>query len=473
MNARESVPLQATPQSARVLVIDDDAGVGEAVALLVGQAGHDCVVCNSARAGVARLREDDFDVVVSDLCMPDGSGLQVVAAARQQLPDAAVILMTSYSSIESAIEALRRGANDYIIKPFDNDDFLFSIGRVLEERRLRRENHVLRRSLRKAYGTNTLIGQSPGLQRLHALIRRVAHTDANVLIQGESGTGKELVAQAIHFNGDRANKPFVPVNCGAIPSELIESELFGHAKGAFTGASNASEGLIREASGGTLFLDEISELPLGVQVKLLRVLQERQVRPVGSTHAYHTDTRFLAATNRDLRSCAEQGTFRADLYYRLNVITIHVPPLRERTGDIELLAAHFMREFVRKFNSPITGMAQEFLDFLNNYHWPGNVRELQNVIERAVILSDTGLLSLGDLEEFITKPAAARNEPEGDLPLSIEDHIKDVVLRYQDRCNEAQLAQMLGMGRKALWMRRKQWGLFRAAREADASGGRP
>ncbi|WP_298236383.1 sigma-54 dependent transcriptional regulator [uncultured Azohydromonas sp.] len=473
MNAREAIPVPASAQSVRVLVIDDDVGVGEVVSLLLGRVGHDCVVCDSARAGVARLREEDFDLVITDLRMPDGSGLQVVAAARQHLPDAAVILMTSYSSIESAIEALRRGANDYIIKPFDNDDFLFSIERVLEERRLRRENRVLRRSLRKAYGTNTLIGRSPGVQRLQALIQRVAHTDANVLIQGESGTGKELVAQAIHFSGDRAHKPFVPVNCGAIPSDLIESELFGHAKGAFTGASSASEGLIREASGGTLFLDEISELPLGVQVKLLRVLQERQVRPVGSTQAYHTDTRFLAATNRDLRSCAEQGTFRADLYYRLNVITIHVPPLRERTGDIELLAVHFMREFVRKFNSPITGMAPEFLGFLNNYHWPGNVRELQNVIERAVILADTELLSLGDLEESIATPAAARVEPEGDVPLSIEDYIKDVVLRYQDRCNEAQLAQMLGIGRKALWMRRKQWGLFRAAREAVASGGRP
>jgi DNA-binding NtrC family response regulator len=476
MQPRDDVETLSAPQKERVLVVDDDESIGTCVAMLLEQAGYSCHVCNRGRDGLQKLREEEFDAVISDLRMPDASGLDVVAMARERNPEAVVMLMTSYSSIESAIEALRRGANDYIIKPFDNDDFLFSFQRALEARRLRRENQFLRKSLKKAYTKNTIIGDSEGIKRLHGLIRRVADTEANVLIQGESGTGKELVAQAIHFSSSRAQQPFVPVNCGAIPSELIESELFGHAKGAYTGAVSASEGLIREASGGTLFLDEISELPLNVQVKLLRVLQERQVRPLGSNQAYHTDTRFLAASNRNLKECSEQGSFRADLYYRLNVITIQVPPLRERGRDIVLLAEHFMRQYVRKFGSPVERMSPEFVAFLNSYHWPGNVRELQNVIERAVILADSDALSANDLEEAIVAPVPPppRSSAGDALPLSIEDYIKDVVLRYQDSCSESQLAAMLGIGRKALWMRRKTWGLFReGARTATGAAGHP
>jgi DNA-binding NtrC family response regulator len=472
MLARESASPVTPSHLGRVLVVDDDVGVGACVSMLLEQAGWSCEVCNGGRAGLLKLREEDFEAVISDLRMPDASGLDIIAAARERNPDAVIMLMTSYSSIESAIEALRRGANDYIMKPFDNDDFLFSFRRALDERRLRRENLILRKSLKKAYTKNTIIGESEGVKRLHGLIRRVADTEANVLIQGESGTGKELVAQAIHFGSARAQQPFVPVNCGAIPSELIESELFGHAKGAYTGAVTASDGLIREASGGTLFLDEISELPLNVQVKLLRVLQERQVRPLGSNQAYHTDTRFLAASNRNLKECSEQGTFRADLYYRLNVITIQVPPLRERGRDIVVLAEYFMRQYVRKFGSPVERMSPDFVRFLNSYHWPGNIRELQNVIERAVILADTDELTAGELEESIVSPAPTVLPPGGEAarePLSIEDYIRDVVLRYQDSCSESKLAAMLGIGRKALWMRRKSWGLFRDGGRAAAS----
>jgi DNA-binding NtrC family response regulator len=462
VKAREAVAEAPKVRAERVLVVDDDESVGNCVAMILRHAGHDCLVCNSVRSALERLRAEEFDAVISDLRMPDGSGLEIVAAARNRNPDAVVILMTSYSSIESAIEALRKGANDYIIKPFDNDDFLFSVRRALDERRLRRENRFLKNSLKKVYTKDTIIGKSEGIQRLQALIRRVADTDANVLIQGESGTGKELVAQAIHFGSRRAAQPFVPVNCGAIPADLIESELFGHAKGAFTGAVSATDGLIREASGGTLCLDEISELPLNVQVKLLRVLQERQVRPVGSNQDYQTDTRFLAASNRNLKEHAEQGTFRADLYYRLNVITIHVPPLRERGDDIVLLAENFMRQYARKFDSPVERMSDDFIEFLKRYDWPGNVRELQNVVERAVILSDSDELRASDVEEAIIAPSVKTASTEGaPAPLSIEDYIKDVVIRYQDACSESKLASMLGIGRKALWMRRKAWGLLR------------
>ena len=446
----------------QILVVDDDWGIGECVKILLERAGYECVIARQGSEGMAQLMRHEFDMVITDLRLPDASGLDIVAASKTANPETQVILMTSFSSVESAIEALRRGANDYIIKPFDNDDFLFSVRRALGERRTRMENAALKRSLKKAFTQHAIIGESDGVKRLLAMIQRVAATEANVLIQGESGTGKELVAQGIHFGGSRAHHPFVAVNCGAIPADLIESELFGHEKGAYTGATTAREGLIREASGGTLFLDEISEMPLNVQVKLLRVLQERQVRPLGSNQSYITDTRFIAASNRNLKDSAASGSFRADLYYRLNVITIHVPPLRDRSADIELLARHFMRQFCLKFASPVTRMHKEFVEFLYRHSWPGNVRELQNVIERAVILADSDVLTLSDLEEMLSAPVNEAVAPKGTgLPLSIEEYTKEIILLHQDQYGEAELAALLGIGRKALWVRRRQWSLYR------------
>ena len=475
MSARKPSPAESAPHRAHILVVDDDRSIGECVQILLQRAGHACTVVDQGKDAMQALGAQPFDLVITDLRLPDASGLDIVGAAKQAGSDTAVILMTSFSSIESAIEALRKGANDYIIKPFDNDDFMFSVERALDERRTRLENAALKRNLKKVLSRNAIVGQSERIKRLLALIERVACTEANVLIQGESGTGKELVAQAIHFEGHRAGGPFVPVNCGAIPAELMESELFGHVKGAFTGAMAASDGLIQEASGGTLFLDEISELPLHLQVKLLRVIQERQVRPLGATQSRAVDTRFVAASNRNLKACAESGTFRADLYYRLNVITIHVPPLRERGGDIELLARRFMQQYARRLGKTIRGMGPDFLDFICQYDWPGNVRELQNVIERAVILADSDLLTCSELEEPVERPAAqpAAANRQG-APLSVEDYIKDIVLRYQDTHSEIALAAMLGIGRKALWVRRRNWGLYRdrepQPREPDALG---
>jgi len=446
----------------RILVVDDDRGVGDCIEILLRRAGYECVVAARGRDGLAAMAGPEFDLLITDLRLPDADGLELVAASKASHPETQVILMTSYSSIQGAIEALRRGANDYIIKPFDNDDFLFSVERALGERRTRSENAALKSNLRKAFTQDVILGESEGVKRLLSMIQRVAATDASVLIQGESGTGKELVAQAIHYGGSRAHGPFVAVNCGAIPLDLIESELFGHVKGAFTGASTASEGLIREACGGTLFLDEISEMPLNVQVKLLRVLQERQVRPLGSNQMHLTDARFIAASNRNLKESAEAGTFRTDLLYRLNVVTIQVPPLRERGSDIELLARQFVQQCSRKLGSPVRGMQKDFVDSLYAHTWPGNVRELQNVIERAVILADTDMLRSCDLEEVMA-PRANESSPSGEqrVPLSIEQYIRDVITKYQDSRGEAELAAMLGIGRKALWMRRRTWGLFR------------
>jgi transcriptional regulator with PAS, ATPase and Fis domain len=321
---------------------------------------------------------------------------------------------------------------------------------------------LLKRSLRKAWADRRMIGESPGMRRVTELVRKVAPSDANVLIWGESGTGKELVARNIHRASHRADGPFVAINCGAIPAELLESELFGHAKGAFTGATHATEGLIREAHGGTLFLDEIAELPLPLQVKLLRVLQDREVRPVGGKQVVNVDVRFVAATNRDLKELMEKGHFREDLFYRLNVINIHVPPLRERGADVRRLAEHFVEVYGRKLGKPMRGIGDDLDAFLGAYHWPGNVRELENLIERAVILAESDTLTAKELTETRGTSGGRRGAPAGgDRPLSVEAYIQDVVRRFQDRYTETELARVLGIGRKALWMRRRQWGLQR------------
>jgi DNA-binding NtrC family response regulator len=306
-----------------------------------------------------------------------------------------------------------------------------------------------------------MIGESPGMRRVAELVRKVAPSDANVLIWGESGTGKELVARSIHRASHRADGPFVAINCGAIPAELLESELFGHAKGAFTGATHATDGLIREAHGGTLLLDEIAELPLALQVKCLRVLQDREVRPVGGRQLVNVDVRFIAATNRDLKELMEQGRFREDLFYRLNVINIHVPPLRSRGADIRRLAEHFVATYGRKLGKPNVRIGDDFAAYLGSYAWPGNVRELENIVERAVILADSDTLSAKELAETRGAPAGRGGAAARDRPLSVEAYIQDVVRRFQDRYSETELARALGIGRKALWMRRRQWGMQR------------
>jgi DNA-binding NtrC family response regulator len=454
-------PLRAA-QNERVLVIDDDTSVGQCVECILQIAGFKAVFTTSGRSGLEHLRKEPFDLVITDLKLPDITGLEVIGEVRQMDREVPVILMTSFSSVESAVDALRKGATDYIIKPFRNDDFAFAVERAMNERRMRRENALLKRSLKKVLTSNRIIGESEGVKRVMTLIQKVAATDANVLIQGESGTGKELVAQAIHFSGHRAEGPFIPVNCGAIPSELLESELFGHVKGAFTGAVSASEGLIREAGGGTLFLDEISELPFNLQVKLLRVIQEKQVRPVGSSHSYLTDTRFLAASNRNLKAETDKGAFRADLFYRLNVVTIQVPPLRERGEDVEVLARHFLQQHSQKMGKRIRAIADDLLGFLYEYDWPGNVRELENLIERAVIFADSDVLTRSDLSEMMPQvPKAPADPAKADRPLPVEEYIKEFIKLHQGTHSEIELAAMLGIGRKALWMRRRRWDLYR------------
>jgi DNA-binding NtrC family response regulator len=441
----------------RLLVIDDDPGLAEVIELLLEREGYAVQHASTLKRGIELAGTEEFELVVTDLKLPDGTGLDAIQRIRRDLPWLPIIMITSYSSMESAIAALRAGAVDYIIKPFDNNEFLHSIERALNERRMQRENAALKRSLKNAYSARPIIGESAGMRRASELVRKAAPSSASVLVSGEAGTGKELVALALHYASPRADGPFIPVDCGAIPRDQVERELFGSARG---------EGLVREADGGTLFLDEISELAPALQAKLLRVLEDKAVR----RPADPVDVRFIAATQRDLGALVERGQFRQDLYYRLNVVSIPVPPLRERGADVLLLARHFADQQARKLGKRIAGFDAEFSAFLQNYPWPGNVRELENLIERAVIFAESESLTGRDLAEVapaLPMVRAASPLADGARPLAIEEYIREVIERFQDSHSETDLARMLGIGRKALWMRRRQWGL-RRARKSDS-----
>jgi len=428
-----------------ILLIDDDPGLSEVMELLLVREGYSVKRAGTVKGGLECVRGAELDLVITDLKLPDGTGLNVIAAIRAARPALPIIMITSYSSIESAIGALRAGAVDYIIKPFDNDEFLHAVARALSERRMRRENAVLKRNVKSAYNARPIMGESVGIRRVLELIRKVAPTDANVLIRGESGTGKELAAAALHYASARADGPFVTVHCGALPREAQEAELFG-----------------REAHGGTLFIDEVCDLAPALQVKLLRVLEESDAR-----QGPRADARFIAATQRDLAALVERGQFRKDLYYRLNVISIEIPPLRDRGPDRLLLARHFAERYARRLGKRSRGFDAEFSAFIENYAWPGNVRELENLIERAVILAEGEELAGRDLAEVapaLPMVRAAVPLPGGARPLAIEEYIREVIECFQDSHSEIELARMLGIGRKALWMRRRQWGLKRVAK---------
>jgi len=443
-------------------VIDDDLGVRESIELLLTSKGYAVTHVSTASEGIKWVFTGRVDLVVTDMRLPHGSGLDLVAAVSSSQEAVPVIVMTGYSSVETAVQALRHGAVDYLIKPYNNEEFIYSVERALSERRMRRENAMLKRNLQNVFESKEIIGESIGMKRVLDLIRKVARTDATVCISGESGTGKELVAQAIHRESARAGAPFVTVNCGAIPIELVESELFGHVKGSFTGATTTSEGLIMEAHGGSLFLDEIGELQPSVQVKLLRALQERVVRPVGGRESIRVDVRFIAASNKDLKQAMARGEFREDLFYRLNVFNIHVPPLREREGDVALLVRYFMNHYSKKMGKRIHQMDGNFKAFVKRYHWPGNVRELQNMVERAAILADSDVLSYDDMSDGQqSAPDLASGASIDGQPLTVEDYMREIVKQYQSTHSEIEIARMLGIGRKALWVRRRRWAMTR------------
>ena len=392
-----------------VLVIDDEPVLQDVLGTLLRGAGFDYHAAMSAEEGLQQLRDEEIDVVLLDLMLPDRAGLELLPEIKSADPQLPVVVITAYSSVESAIEAMRLGAFHYVPKPFKNEEVLHLVRRAAERRRLQAENLLLRSRLE---GMGEIVGTSRRMQEVFELIRRAAPARSNILITGESGTGKELVARAIHRLSPRDSNPFVPVHTSAIPSELLESSLFGHVKGAFTGAVSSRKGLFEAAHQGTLFLDEVGTINPETQTKLLRVIQEREIRRVGGVEARGVDVRLLAASNVDLWAEVHAGRFREDLYYRLNVITIDLPPLRDRREDIPLLVSHFLRNFSEENDRDVVGFSPEAIDALTEYSWPGNVRELENAIERAVVMSR------GDTVEIDELPAALRTAPKNELTIS-------------------------------------------------------
>ncbi|HLF49728.1 MAG TPA: sigma-54 dependent transcriptional regulator, partial [Methylomirabilota bacterium] len=412
------------------------------------------------RQALARFKQEPFDLVLTDQKMPDLSGLELLEGVRAITPEAAVLIMTAYGTIETAVSAIKAGAADYLTKPVNLDELLHRIHQVQERQRLLTENRELRDALVGRHRVEGIIGESGQMQEVLSLVRRVAPSDATVLIRGESGTGKELIAKAIHYASPRASGLLVKVNCAALPETLIESELFGHEKGAFTGAVSARKGRFELADGGSLFLDEIGDLPAPVQVKLLRVLQERELERVGSSRPIAVNVRLLAATHRNLEALVREGRFRDDLYYRINVVTITLPPLRERREDLPLFIDHFLRTFAAKNGKTIRGLSREARETLLRYDYPGNVRELENLIERAVVLTRDEVIGLADLPLTLAEPAP---EPEAGVGLiaAVEGLERRMIREALAQANGTQTraAELLGISERVLRYKLKKYGL--------------
>ncbi|MBI2554653.1 MAG: sigma-54-dependent Fis family transcriptional regulator [Candidatus Rokubacteria bacterium] len=427
----------------RLLIVDDEPDMLENCTRILGKAGYECLTVSDPLKAVSLLESERPDLLLTDLRMPGVDGLGLLRQAHQVDPHMPVIILTAFASIESAVEAVKEGAFDYVPKPFSVDQLKLAVDRALAQRRLAVENVRLREQLRGTYGFENIIGRSPAMAQVFELVRKAARSEANILIVGESGTGKELVANAIHVNSPRAAEAFVPVDCASLPEQLLESELFGHEKGAFTGAVRTKPGLIEVAHRGTLFLDEIGELPLGLQVKMLRALQERQIRRVGGTRQIDVDVRLVSATNRDLRDLVVKGQFREELYYRVNVIPIVLPPLRERKGDVKLLAHTFLKKYAQGREVPLEGFEPEAIQILENYSWPGNVRELQNVIERACVLAEGETISARDLPAHLSAPPATAGGAPVPALTSKNLPLKEAKAQWMTQLEATYLAELL------------------------------
>jgi DNA-binding NtrC family response regulator len=466
---------------ASILIVEDDAAMREMLREALEDDGYAVETAVNGRAGVERVRKGGIDLVVSDVKMPEIDGLDMLREIKAVTPSPHVITITAFGSIDTAIRAVKLGAFDYITKPFEVDQLILSVEKALAERELRSEVARLRDEVARTYHFENMIGKSSAMQEVFDLVRRVAASTASVLVTGESGTGKELVAKAIHFNSPRRTRPFVAINCAAIPDTLLESELFGYKRGAFTDARSDRAGLLVEAEGGTMFLDEIAELPFPLQAKLLRVLQEREIRPLGATRAEPVDVRVIAATNKDLESLLKDGTFREDLYYRLNVIQIHLPALRDRAEDILALAEHFLTASATRAGKDIKGFHELAKKALLAHRWPGNVRELENVVERAVALAETASVRVDDL------PVAVRDRRGGEqdtlaLALARELSLDELEREYIQRVlaaeggNKTRAAQRLGLDRKTLYRKLEEYAARttleaeRASAQGDGGG---
>jgi two-component system, NtrC family, response regulator PilR len=468
------------PPPVKLLLVEDEPGLRQMLEILFRREGYAVVSAPGCKAALDAIASSPqpFPAIVTDLSMPDGSGLDVLAAAKSRSPSTEVILVTAHSTIENALSAMRSGAYDFVAKPFDAQELAALVTKAIEKRAIVVENQRLRAHL-SHISSNEVLGKSLAMRQVLELASRIASARTTVLITGESGTGKERVARAIHERSDRASGPFLVINCGALPEALMESELFGHEKGAFTGAATKSLGLFRQAAGGTVLLDEVGELPLSLQVKLLRVLQERSVRPVGAAQEVPVDVRVLAATNRDVEADVANGKFRQDLYYRLNVIRLTLPPLRERPEDVPLLAERFIQRFAAEMGKDVVGFTPDGLRALTAYRFPGNVRELENVIERAVALSSSRVIGLGDLPESISGHAGAPAQSLLELPqegLNLDDVLSEaerrLLLAALERSGgvRKRAAELLGITFRSLRYRLKKLGLGDDEEDAQDGG---
>jgi len=452
---------------AKVLIVDDDTSMCELLAESLAQQGYDVRWKASARDALAEVEQRNFDVVLTDINMKDMNGLELCQKATEVHPDLPVIVITAFGSMETAVQAIRAGAYDFITKPFDIDVVAIAIERAVKHGLLQREVQRLQRAVDESRRFDELLGASPAMKEVYDLLERVAESESTVLVTGESGTGKELVARALHRRSKRASGPFVAINCAAMPEQLLESELFGHTKGAFTDARTARPGLFVQAKGGTIFLDEIGDMPLGLQPKLLRALQERSVRPVGGDHETPIDVRVVAASNRDLETAIEERKFREDLYYRINVIHVELPPLRARGADVLLLAQHYLEHFAAQSQKDVRTLDAEAAERLSAYAWPGNVRELANCLERAVALTRSESIGSADLPEKIrnyrtSHVLVAATDPSELVPL--EEVEKRYILRVLEAVggNKTLAAQVLGLDRKTLYRKLDRYGTERS-----------
>jgi two-component system response regulator HydG len=453
----------------RVLIVDNDAPHAEAMAEGLERVGYQCAVATSGMEGIRRIEEDTFDVVITDLVMSDVDGLGILARAKEALPDAEVILVTGHGTIPSAVSAMQQGAFNYLLKPLDIGQLRAATEKASASVRLRRANVELIRRLDERFGFEGVIGSSPAMNEVIDKLRRIAPTDASVLIQGETGTGKELVAQAIHQNSPRKKKPFVALNCAALSEHILESELFGHVKGAFTDASSDRMGKFEYAHGGTLFLDEVGDMPLPTQIKLLRVIENGEITRVGSNDPIKVNVRILSATNRNLEGQINDGSFRRDLYHRLKVVTIVLPRLVERSQDIPLLIDYFMKQFATRHNKTIRSMTTAARRRLMAFDWPGNVRQLRNVVESMVVVDYDGVLDIDDLPDELGEPAAAAGEgaaaADGSLAGLVGKPLEEIERLFITETlkltagNREEAARMLGIGERTLYRKIKEYGL--------------
>ncbi len=445
-----------------VLVVDDDAAHRTMLQTLLTGWGYDISEAGDGSTAIAMVHEGAYDLILMDIRMIKVSGLEALGEIKAFNPAIPIIIMTAYSSVDTAVEALKKGAYDYLTKPLDFDELRFAMERAMDHRNLREENRQLRESLEGKFDRRNIIGRSSAMTGLLETVAQVAPSEATVLITGESGTGKEMIAGAIHFNSQRKDGPFVKINCAAITETLLESELFGHEKGAFTGAHKRKEGRFRQAHGGSLFLDEISEMSLSMQVKLLRVLQEREITRVGGEEVIRVDVRIIAATNKDLLEEISGDRFREDLYYRLNVVTLDLPPLRKRREDIPLLAQNFLEDFARKNHKAIKGFTPQAMDQLLRHDWPGNVRELMNIVERGVVLSRSEYLDVGELPlitgEIPDKGDALDHGIPADMPLEEVEKISILKTLEMAGGNKSEAARRLGITRRTLHKKLKKYG---------------